>query len=122
MFYTFSQNNSGGSFEFDEHDGITEWVIVEADSAKEAVDRASYIGLYFNGCQKGIDCPCCGDRWTNWLDDDDGTEVPSIYGTLIEEYHPMARWFKEHDDWTIAVHYKDGNVEWYGWDYDHKEN
>lgn len=63
-FFDFSQNNSGGSFVFDEQRGITHFVIVEAMDADHANSVAENIGLYFNGCESGNDCDCCGDRWS----------------------------------------------------------
>lgn len=83
MFYTFSQNNSGGFFKRD--DSVREYVIIEADSAEQANERAEAVGIYFNGCATGSDCTCCGDRWSEQWDDEDGTEMPSIYGTSVYE-------------------------------------
>lgn len=60
-FYRFNQNNSGGSFVEDED--LTHTVFIEAGSAKEANARAENFGIYFDGCNSGIDCDCCGDRW-----------------------------------------------------------
>lgn len=78
MFYHYSQNNSGGSFVFDE-DGISHHVIIEAGSASEANAIAERIGLYFDG--EG-DCDCCGSRWDNVYGE--GDEVPMVYGTPVE--------------------------------------
>lgn len=74
MFYYFSQNNSGGGF-----DSIGYGVIIEADSANHANERAEEIGIYFDGCETDRDCPCCGNRWYR-VDSSDGTERPSVYG------------------------------------------
>ena len=74
MFYTFNQNNSGGSYDINA--GINECVIIEADTAGEANDRAVSVGIYFNGCEDGRDCNCCGDRWYAQDSGDNGTEVP----------------------------------------------
>lgn len=63
MFYHFSQNNSGGSFDFDKNDGITHHVVIEAVSAESANKKLQDIGGYFDGCDTGRDCSCCGDRW-----------------------------------------------------------
>jgi hypothetical protein len=83
-FYTFNQNNSGGSFVYDEEVGIGEYVIIEAINADDANSRAEDIGLYFNGCEDGYDCECCGDRWSMvW--GGEGDEVPMIYGQPVEE-------------------------------------
>lgn len=78
-FYEFRQNNSGGSFDHDEADGIGWLVVVEAHDADHANARAKRIGLYFNGCASGRDCDCCGDRWSS-VDETDGSEVPGSYG------------------------------------------
>jgi hypothetical protein len=66
-FYTFSQSNPGGYFI--KNDKISEYVIIQAESAKEANDIAEDIGIYFDGIRKKIDCSCCNDRWyrvTEW--------------------------------------------------------
>lgn len=95
MFYAFRQNNTGGSFDYDNERGITEVVIVEADSAEEANNRAEQIGIYFGGVDSGDDCPCCGDRWYGvW---DKGDLEPSLYGRPIKETKRPA--------W---IHFKDG--------------
>ena len=104
-FYTYNQNNSGGHFEHKPDNGIGKYVIIEADSAKEANDKAEEIGLYFDGCESGRDCDCCGDRWYSKDDDSEGYTVPSIYG------QPVAKRFKE--EWEIGsyIHYKDGTIK-----------
>lgn len=84
-FYCFNQNNSGGSFIIEESSGISETVIIEAKDARHANSRARQIGLYFNGCASGIDCSCCGDRWGEKFSDDQGTDVPTLYNTPIED-------------------------------------
>lgn len=50
MFYTYRQNNSGGSFKITKK--IKHFVIIEADSAKEANKKAEHIGIYFDGVKK----------------------------------------------------------------------
>jgi hypothetical protein len=60
-FYEFKQNNSGGSF--DVNDKLTNHVIIQANSESEAIQKAENMGVYFDGCEKGMDCECCGDRW-----------------------------------------------------------
>lgn len=103
-FYSFSQNNSGGSFSKSETDGISEYVIIEAENAKKANDRAEEIGIYFNGCNEGVDCDCCGDRWYS-VDESDGEETPSIYGESIEKAEKST--FRE----SCFVHYLDGTFK-----------
>lgn len=82
-YYQFHQNNSGGSFVHSADSGLSALVIIEANSAEEANDRAKDIGIYFNGCLFGVDCECCGDRWDP-ADEDDGYDAPSYYGEPVE--------------------------------------
>lgn len=110
MFYSFRQNNSGGSWH-----GSQE-IIVEATSAAQANDLASRFGIYFDGCDSGRDCSCCGDRWHE-TSDRDGTAVPSHYsmplvGTAedIVRSNPDSFTFL-FEEKTIEVHYLDGRTE-----------
>ena len=102
MFYTYRQNNSGGSFNIDLQSGITEYVIIEANSASHADERAEEIGLYFDGCRSGIDCRCCGDRWYRTYESE-ATEQPEIYGEWV---------YKTGSD--IAVHYLNKTFKLFG--------
>lgn len=78
--YEYNQNNSGGSFV--EDDSVGKFVLIEAESAEKANSRAESVGIYFDGCDKDYDCPCCGDRWyPAWRDE--GAEKPSIYGKQV---------------------------------------
>ena len=113
MFYAFDQNNSGGIFSFDEDLGITHWVIIEADSEAEAISRAEHIGLYFNGCSSGMDCPCCGDRWSaSYIK---GSDQPEVDGRILTEStfkeHKFGAWMDEGKE--ACVHFKDGTNAWY---------
>lgn len=97
-FFEYDQNNSGGSFHIDDATGIGPRVWIEAADAVEADYRAGRIGIYFNGCEAGRDCSCCGDRWSPaW---DDGDVEPKI----SQEYD-----FNYHD--TIYVHRLGGRIE-----------
>ena len=103
-FYTYSQNNSGGSFTISEKDGICEYVIIEAANASQANARAEEIGLYFNGCSDERDCPCCGDRWYS-ASESDGSGVPTIYSNPVENVQKdifINRCF---------IHYLDGTIK-----------
>lgn len=112
MFYTFNQNNSGGNFDFDSEKGISHYVIIEADSVEDAVNKAEDIGLYFGGVESGIDCPTCGDRWYEpWY----GDIFPAVYG---EEVKPQEK-YEPKDNFSIKwmgdapegfIHYKDGSI------------
>lgn len=108
MLFTFYQNNSGGSFAFNENDGITHYVIIEADSAEEANKKAQSIGIYFDGCEEGMDCDCCGDRWY-YTDDSDGEAKPTIYGEDFNKVE-LTLWMDEGKN--ICVHYKSGEKVW----------
>ena len=70
-FYRFHQNNTGGSF--DGEMGYDLWI--EAESAKMANEIAQENGVYFNGCDSGVDCLCCGDRWSE-VDEYNSSEEP----------------------------------------------
>lgn len=116
MFYHFSQNNSGGGFDFDEEAGITHHVIIEADSADHANKRAQTIGIYFDGVYKERDCPCCGDRWSDQWSDARGSEEPKIYGTPVadsikESIREGILWMDKGKE--AVVHYADGRMEWF---------
>lgn len=77
MWYEFSQNNSGGSFDIDPGSGIGPRVWIEAASADDANERAESLGIYFDGCEREMDCDCCGDRWyRQWRED--GSASPEI--------------------------------------------
>ncbi|WP_328742941.1 hypothetical protein OG436_29560 [Streptomyces caniferus] len=108
MFYTYDQNNSGGGFDYDESRGLGIVVIVEADSASLADDRAEEIGLYFDGED---DCDCCGNRW--YAASSGGDTVPSVYGTPVQSYAWKWKWAREGFP-EAFVHFADGRVEGYG--------
>jgi|ERR1700747_1051362 len=106
-FYTFDQNNSGGSFEFS--DVFAHFMIIEAASADEANEIAEGLGIYFNGCETGEDCSCCGDRW-HQASEYDADETPLICNKPPEDYSCL---------WTpkkkviCRVFYKNGLVKEY---------
>ena len=108
-FYHFSQNNSGGSFDFDEVAGITHNVIVEAIDYQHANMLAERIGLYFDGYR---DCPCCGNRWYSQYNDTEGKDVPSIYGEPVGSQVSIMAWMPPGKE--TVVHYLDGRKEWFG--------
>jgi hypothetical protein len=103
-FYTFIQNNSGGSFNIEEEKGICKFVIIEALSSSDANSRAQRIGLYFDGCVIGLDCPCCGDRWSE-VYESDGKEFPMIYNKTVNDIEKSA--FME----NCFIHYLDGTFK-----------
>lgn len=101
-FYCFDQNNSGGSFVVDEN--VAHNVIIEANSAAHANELALKIGIYFNGCDDGTDCSCCGDRW-HVMDELGGKETPMIYNKPPELHREM---FGEEDQPYCHIYYLDG--------------
>ena len=109
MFYTYRQNNSYGVFDVDEH--VKHQVIIEADSASEADEKAESIGIYFDGVEKGRDCPCCGDRWHKTYSlgyGIEGTKEPEIWGQSVLKYlKENGKFWKE----EAIIYYKDGKVE-----------
>lgn len=110
-FFDYSQNNSGGGFDVDDDEGISVYVIIEADSADEANSKAEDIGLYFDG--QG-DCSCCGNRW--YSADGSGDAVPSIYGEPVSDRDFEAgygtKWNKTGPE--AFVHFADGLIRGYG--------
>lgn len=102
MFFTFSQNNSGGRWHIDDDRGISEVVVIEADDAKEAIYLAERIGLYFDG---NGDCSCCGNRWSDY--DVTGHDLPTLYGEKLNiDRTPIinSTKFSDKNGW---VHFKD---------------
>lgn len=67
FFYEFNQNNSGGSFDVD--DKVCHKLIIQAPNHNTARNKAMELGVYFNGCDNGLDCSCCGDRWNDYNED-----------------------------------------------------
>jgi len=108
--FTFSQNNSGGSFVYDEKRGLTHFVVIEAATAAEANARAEAIGLYWDGCDSGRDCECCGDRW--YPADGEGDAEPLVYGEPADAVDLWSVWMKPGRE--IAVHPKSTPIRWYG--------
>ena len=113
-FFEFDQNNSGGSFDVD--DKICHRLFIEAESSEEATEIAESLGCYWDGCAQGIDCNCCGDRWSS---DPDEVELPytwepfqgdAIEVKTIEEY---AQYEADTWGWTSPdgrIFYKNGKV------------
>jgi hypothetical protein len=111
-FFHYSQNNSGGSFDYDSKAGISNHVIIEARDADEANYLAERIGLYFDGCDSGRDCDCCGDRWTRPYRDD-GSEFPEVYGKDVSSgVIPSEKWqFKWREKGPEGyIHYANGSI------------
>lgn len=76
MFYTFRQNNSGGSYL-----GPV-LLCVECDSLDDANVQAERHGFQFGMANS---CPCCGPRWSCAYDQDSLTETPTYYSGLLTD-------------------------------------
>ena len=105
MWYTFSQNNSGGYYI--ENDYVGSILFIEALNQNEANDKMWAIVEDYSDW-----CPCCGERWdTPWGDDDEGTETPERYGkkligiTTIKGLQDFMSWFGE----TMMFYFLDGS-------------
>lgn len=95
-FFLYAQNNSGGKMIIDDEAGIGPNVWIEAKNSSHANVMADIIGIYFNGCNSGIDCSCCGDRWAP------AYEAHNEYH--IDPYYD----FSWHD--TVYVHKATGGI------------
>lgn len=97
MWYRYSQNNSHGRWELDT--GKVVWI--EADTPEEADAVAKTLGIYFNGVGRGIDCYCCGDRWTSQADYTDAfPDVKSMmkYSNGADRYaYPHVAFYPKED-------------------------
>jgi hypothetical protein len=103
-FFHFSQNNPGG--EFHVNDQLAHHVVIEAIDRRDANRRAERVGIYFDGVESERDCSYCGDRWREQWENEEGNEVPSLYGTPIHEVKPglMPEWSH------TRIHYANGCV------------
>ena len=96
MFYQFDQNNSYGRFDVDEN--VCHRLFIEADSIEEATDKAESLGCYWDGVAKGIDCPCCGDRW--YSGDEVNLKKYTTEGCSVWE-HNEKTWVKKYGRYNI---------------------
>lgn len=71
-YYTYRQNNSGGSFS---DPAIN--VVIKADSPAEADAIAITKGIYFDPTFE-IDCDCCGNRWYPATGYDGSDSIPEV--------------------------------------------
>lgn len=97
-FWSVSQNNSRGVFDHDAEKGIGYALCVEAIDADDAKARLERIVSSYS---QGPYCPCCGERWSIWFFDDEGSTAPELYG------RPIA------GGWGLPsyIHYFDGKIE-----------
>lgn len=98
LWFVYNQNNSGGYFI--QNDVVCEYVLIQASSAAEANRIAEEITEPYSEF-----CQCCGERWSFWVDDSDGTEAPEIYGVPV--YEMRREMFRE----QCLLHHYDGRIE-----------
>lgn len=108
-FYTQIQNNSGGYFVNNEKAGVGRIIVIEAKDAAQhwrVLEGISY------SCPGFFDfCDCCGERWSDWMCDEDGTETPEVYGQPLQEYLNETGKRYLGDSNVAFVHYLDGRIE-----------
>ncbi len=105
-FFCFHQNNSGGMFVVNKK--VTHYVIVEAADAAHANVLAQGLGIYFNGCNDGTDCECCGDRW--YPVDGAGDPSPMIYREPADKAAKDS-WFASPGSPVCYIYHFDGTKE-----------
>lgn len=104
MFYGFDQNNSGGSFVI--NDKLCHRLFIEADSSEEAIAKAEELGCYWNGVDDGVDCPCCGDRWSCYYVRPVDMEKYNSEGYAVSVYDNIYKntekqWQKEYGHYDV---------------------
>jgi len=102
-FYEFNQNNSGGSFTV--NDKVCHRVIIQAHSPSEARQKALDIGIYFDGCALGLDCSCCGDRWSDFMIEPINLKKNNLHTVSIyhsNDYDAEKRWKEMYGNYKIT--------------------
>lgn len=101
--YCFKQNNSGGSFIVD--DKVCNRLFIEAESFDAAVKKAEELGCYWDGVDNGIDCPCCGDRWSK------ENNTPINLNKYRDEGYVVSTYINSYTDGVSEWNNKYGNYE-----------
>ena len=107
--YHYNQTCSGGNFKTS--DKLAVHTFIEAMSPREANNIAESIGIYFDGVESCVDCPCCGDRW----DEQYGginNDSENYQEFLINELLPVINTYSKYwngSQWLI-VHLYDGTM------------
>ena len=112
-FYLFDQNNSGGRYLDNEEDGIAKNICIEAINVDDAISRMREITYNYSDY-----CTCCGERWSSWIDEEDGTDEPTKQNIPLKEYiekevEAVKNGGLDFND-NAAIHYLDGKIEWLG--------
>lgn len=98
-FYTIHRNNSGGYYMLDEFAGMGHYIIIEANSVKETKNRLEQITEGFTDY-----CVCCGKRWDNFLEVEDGKDEPMIWEKTAKQYVSSSKV-------DVYIHKLDGSIE-----------
>lgn len=80
--FLFRQNNSGGFFHTDAN--VCRQVYIQAETPDQANARAEELGIYFGGVASGLDCECCGNRWSR-VDEYDRVTFGEHVTSIIEQ-------------------------------------
>ncbi|MGG1238926.1 hypothetical protein ABE210_11175 [Bacillus sonorensis] len=101
-FFTFIQNKSGG---YNIINVVAKNLIIEAENAKKAIKKMRDITNEYRNF-----CACCGERWNEWIDDEDGTNSPMVYNVNVFEERPSNLF-----DQATIIYYLNGEVKklWY---------
>jgi hypothetical protein len=87
---------------------VDKFVVIEADSAKEANEVAEWTGIYFDGFKKGIDtCDSCQDKWER-VREDYGYNEPVIGETRLKYYIRTYNFLHSRPAFNIYIYYKNG--------------
>jgi hypothetical protein len=115
-FFEFSQNNSGGSFHTDKN--VCHRLFIEADSLDSAVSKAEELGCYWDGVRDGLDCPCCGDRWSVPWWKEEGYDYPYDYASkdrlVFDTVEEHAQHLANDFGWTTPdarIFYANGDIK-----------
>lgn len=93
MIYMFRQNNSGGYFI--ENEVVSKYVVIQVNTEEKAIEILAEITEDYSEY-----CPCCGERWSTFTDEEFET---------IEQY---IAWKNGTDyDWRSAV--SDEDIRFY---------
>lgn len=102
-FYHYGQNNSGGSHIV--NNKVAKNVYIEAENVEQANEIALSIGIYFDGCSKGMDCSCCGDRWHAPYS---AIETPKEFIEELQSAYRYAYSFKDEKDVFAIIYMQHG--------------
>lgn len=108
MFYLVDQSPSGGQYDYFEDIGISEYIVIEADTEDEA--RAKFFEIIQYQYTRGYgNCECCGDRWEWYMTD---YYVFEDLDQLDKRGVLTSLWcLGEHGVGYLSfVHYKDGRI------------